>query len=112
MDPAPLQTLFAALPDHEAENIVCRALEDIAAKLDRLQGARTIGAFDEISAPAKRLAAIADQIGLIEVALVARHTATASEMQCSVALGATLARLERTFDAAVSHVWDFRHYAT
>ncbi|MCK0121235.1 hypothetical protein MWU61_11845 [Loktanella sp. F6476L] len=111
MDTAPLRTLFAALPDHEAEDIVCRALEDIAAKLDYLQNGRTTGAFSEISAPAKRLAAVAEQIGLTEVALVARHTSNAAEMQCGVALGATLARLERAFDAAVSHVWDFRHYS-
>jgi hypothetical protein len=111
MDPDPLRTLFAALPDDEAESIVCRALEDIAAKLDGLQNARTSGAFADITAPARRLAAVADQIGLTEVALVARHTATASDMQCGVALGATLARLERAFDAAVSHIWDFRHYA-
>jgi hypothetical protein len=111
MDAAPLQTLFTALPDHEAEGIVCRALENIAAKLDRLQSARTSGDFAKLAAPAKRLAAIADQIGLTEVALVARHSATASEMKCGVALGATLARLERAFDAAVSHIWDFRDYA-
>lgn len=110
MDPVPLRMLFAALADHDAEDIVCRALEDIAVKLDRLQTARSSGAFSDISAPAKRMGAIADQIGLTDVALIARHMATASEMKCGVAVGATLARLERAFDAAVSHVWDFRDY--
>jgi hypothetical protein len=110
MDPTQLQTLFVALPDHEAEDIVCRALEDIASRLDRLQTARAAGDFAEIGSPANRMAAIADQIGLTEVSLVARHIANASEMGCGVALGATLARLERAFDAAVSHIWDFRLY--
>ncbi len=111
MNPAPLCTLFNTLADHDAEDIVCRALQDIAIKLDHLQTSRRIGAFSEIPAPAKRMGAIADQIGLTEVALVARHTATAADMRCGVALGATIARLERAFDAAVSHVWDFRDYA-
>lgn len=111
MEAAPLLTLFAALPDHEAEDIVCRALEDIATRLDVLQTSRTAGEIESIATPAKRIAAIADQIGLTEVSTVARHIAAASEMRCGVALGATLARLERAFDAAVSHIWDFRHYA-
>ncbi|MFT4701827.1 MAG: hypothetical protein ACI9ND_003090 [Yoonia sp.] len=110
MNAAPLQILFGTLSDHEAEDIVCRALEDVAGRLDRLQSARATGAFSEIVIPAKRIAAIADQIGLTEVALVSRHIADASETRCGVALGATLARLERAFDAAVSHIWDFRQF--
>ena len=110
MDPAPLKTLFDALPDHEAEDIVCRALEDIASRLNKLQVARSAGAFAEIRAPADRVAAIANQIGLTEISCVAGHMARASEMNCGVALGATMARIERAFDAAVSQIWDFRTY--
>jgi hypothetical protein len=110
MDPVPLKALFAALPDHEAEDIVCRALEDIASRLNALQAARCVGAFANIATPAKRVAAVADQIGLTEISLVAGHTAKASAMECGVALGATMARLERVFDAAVNQIWDFRHY--
>lgn len=110
MDPAPLKTLFAALPDHEAEDIVCRALEDIAARLTALQNARTAGDFTQVATPSKRIAAVADQIGLTEVSLVAEHAGRAADMACGVALGATMARLERTFDAAVCQIWDFRYY--
>ena len=111
MDPAPLNTLFAALPDHEAEDIVCRALEDIASRLDALQIARVSGAFDDMVKPAKRVSAVADQIGLSEVSLVAAHAGTAARMRCGVAFGATMARLERAFDTAVSQIWDFRSYS-
>jgi len=110
MDPAPLKTLFAALPDHEAEDIVCRALEDIASRLDALQIARSSGAFEDMATPAKRVSAVAEQIGLTEVSLVAAHAATAGRMRCGVAFGATMARLERAFDLAVSQIWDFRSY--
>ena len=110
MDPAPLKTLFAALPDHEAEDIVCRALEDIASRLNTMQTARSSGSFTEVATPAKRIAAVADQIGLTELSMVAAHTGRAADMACGVALGATMARLERSFDAAVSQIWDFRFY--
>jgi len=110
MDPAPLVALFQGHSDKDAENLVCRALEDIASRLDRLQAARQAGAFDEIPGPARRIAKIADGLGLTEVAMVAGHIATASQMNCAVATGATMARMERCFDTAVSHVWDFRRF--
>lgn len=110
LDPAPLRALFDALPDHEAEDIVCRALEDIAQRLNVLQAARSDRDCTAIAKPAKRVGAVADQIGLVEVSHVAGHVAAAAETTCPVALGATMARLERAFDAAVSQIWDFRHY--
>ena len=111
MDPAPLMHLFGSLPDHEAEDIVCRALEDMAQRLNILQNLRAVGDFDAIALPAERVATIADQIGLIEVSFIAGHIQSAARMGCGVALGATMARLERAFDAAVSHIWDFRSLA-
>jgi len=110
MDPTPLKILFETLPDHKAEDIVCRALEDIASRLNKLQIARSAGEFAEIRPSADRVAVIATQIGLTEVSLVAGHMAKASQMNCGVALGATMARLERAFDAAVSQIWDFPTY--
>lgn len=110
MDSGPLRTLFATLSDQDAEDIICRALQDIALKLDLLQASRVAGEFAQIVTPAKRMGAIADQIGLTEVALVARHIANAADVRCGVALGATLSRLERAFDASVSHIWDFRNH--
>ncbi len=111
MDPAPLLTLFAEMPEVEAEAMICRALEDIALRLDRLQDSRASGAFDAVSTPARRIAAIASQIGLTSIATAADHVGSAAALQSGVALGATLARLERAFDAAVSQVWGFRHFA-
>lgn len=110
MDPTPLTGIFAEMPKHLAEDMVCRALEDIAHRLDRLQALRTDGAYGDVAAPARRIASIAGQIGLTTVTTAAEHVACASQLHSGVALGATLARLERAFDLAVSHVWDFRHY--
>jgi len=65
MDPAPLTAMFASHSDQDAEAMICRALEDIAMRLDR---------------------------------------------GCGIALGAVTSRMERCFDAAVTHVWEFRRF--
>ena len=110
MNPDPLARLFSDMPAAEAEDIVCRVLEDIAQRLDVLHDLRLSGAFADVQTPARRVAAISLQIGLTTVATAAEHVACAASLRNGVALGATVARLERAFDAAVSEVWDFRSY--
>lgn len=111
MDPAPLMALFAEMPEREAEAMICRALEDIALRLDRLQDCRSSGQFAAVPHSARRIGAIASQIGLTSIATAADHVGSAADMQSGVALGATLARLERAFDMAVSQVWGYRQFA-
>lgn len=110
MDPVPLISLFDEMGEPEAEALICRALEDIAQRLDRLQDSRSSGNFETVASPARRIAVIATQIGLTSIAVAADHVAVAACSQNGVALGATLARLERAFDAAVSEVWQFRQF--
>lgn len=108
MDPAPLTAFYATHSDEEGEAMICGALEDIAIRLDRLQMARSAGAYDELIGPARRIAAIAGGLGLIDVATAAGHVGNAADSGSGVAVAATLARLERGFDAAISSVWEFR----
>ena len=93
---------------HEAEEIVCRMLEDIAMRLDMLQGAKAEQTFSTMERPARRIAAIADQMGLTEVAVAGGHVLTCLAQRDGTGLDATMARLERGFDVAVSEVWEFR----
>lgn len=108
IDPTPVQALFSGQPDHVAEATVRRALESIAARLDRLQLARRTGDYEQIGDPARRIAGIAGGLGLVDVQRVAYSVANAAMSGSGTALGATLARLERCFDDAVSAVWDVR----
>ena len=107
-DPAPLLHLFNQKELHIAEEVVCRMLEDIALRLDMLQ--RGLGArdFSKMDKPAKRVGLIAKQLGLIEVAMTADHVRTCLTQVDGVAIEATMARLERGFDVAVSEIWNFR----
>ncbi len=107
-DPAPLTRLFAERHADDAEEIVCRMLEDIAMRLDMLQRGLADHAFPAMERPARRIAAVADQIGLTEVAIAVGHVLTCLAQQDGIALDATMARLERGFDIAVSEVWGLR----
>ena len=51
---------------------------------------------------------MAAQIGLLDVSQSAAGVADASQGRDGVALSATLARLERAFDLAVTEIWQFR----
>lgn len=108
LDTYPLEELFAQKGELGAENTVCRVLEDISRRLDELQGPRQRAAFAELVSPAKRIGAIADQIGLKEISLAARHVATSAHQLDGIAMEATMTRLERAFDVAISQVWNFR----
>lgn len=107
-DPAPLQSLFAQKEQHVAEEVVCRMLEDIALRLDLLQRGLAARDFVQMHKPAKRVTLIAKQLGLVEVAMTADHVRTCLTQMDGVAIEATMARLERGFDVAVSEIWNFR----
>lgn len=108
LDPGPLTRLFAEKQPMEAEDVLCQALEVIAVQLDRIQSVRNARKFDELNAPTRRVALVAAKIGLTEVALAAEHVANCVQQRNGVALDATIARLERGFDVAVTDVWSFR----
>lgn len=107
-DPAPLKHLFQHKSALEAEEIICRLLEDIALRLDLMQSDLAGSQFAKLLKPATQISNVSDQIGLTEVSISAAHVATCLRQRDGVALEATMARLERAFDVAVSEVWNFR----
>ena len=107
-DPGPLVRLFAERGPDQAEEVVCRMLEDIAQRLDMLQRGLAALDFANMRKPAQRISLVADQVGLTEVSVSACHVGICLSQNDSVALEATMARLERGFDVAVSEVWSFR----
>ena len=107
LDPTPLADIYASKGEVAASETVCRALEDMAERLNRLVLSHARAENCELIAPASRIAAIADQIGLVEVAKSARSVANSAGQSNAVALDATLSRLERCFDVAINQVWSF-----
>lgn len=107
LDPTPLADIYANKGEVAASETVCRALEDMAERLNRLVLSHARAENSELVGPASRIAAIADQIGLVEVAKSARSVATTADHNDTIALDATLSRLERSFDTAINQVWSF-----
>lgn len=107
-DPEPLRRLFAAKDFHVAEEVVCRMLEDIALRLDMLQRGLASTTFEQMHRPARRIGFVARELGLTEVVAAAEHVRTCLDQADGIAVKATMARLERGFDVAVSEIWNFR----
>ena len=104
VDPMPVMAFAETHSPADVENMICRALEDIAIRLDRLQAARQATAYDQFENLTRRISVIAAGLGLTEVSRAACHTGIAAGTRCGVAVAATLARLERSFDAGISAV--------
>lgn len=107
-DPAPVRRIYAHKDRPAAEDLICRCLEDIAHCLDELQAGLGGSRFDRMVRPARRIALIAQHLGLCEVAVSARHVRNCLHQNDGIAIEATLARLERGFDLAVNAVWSLR----
>ncbi|WP_052700951.1 hypothetical protein [Loktanella sp. S4079] len=107
-DPKPINQLIASKSITEAEEIICRVLEELAAHITALQRQLARRDLAAMLRPCRKVRLIADQIGLIEMAVTADHIQTCLKQADGVALEATMARLERAFDFAVIEVWNFR----
>lgn len=108
LDRDPVFEILATRGEFTGEAIICRALEDIAQRLDALQDAVRAHTFEAVEKPAKRVRHVGAQLGLTEVICSAEHVGTAAHQRDGVALNATMARLERAFDIAISEVWRYR----
>lgn len=108
LDPDPLADIYASQGEDAAEDTVCRTLADIANRISDVQDIHDRCALAEIPLRARRISAIAGQIGLTEVALSAAHLGNAAAQGNGIAVEATLSRLERCFDLAMTEVWAFQ----
>lgn len=106
LDADRLNDLYAQLGHHAAEDVVCRALEEMAARLSHIDKSYGDGNWDELRKNARGLGAIADQLGITVLASVARDVKTCVEAGDPVATAATIARLMRVGESSLTEVWD------
>lgn len=107
-DPDPIRELYTRMPDQDAEDLICRFLEDIALRLDQLQEGLATRDAGAMMRPVTRVALAARHLGLLDVADSAEHVRVCLMEGDGIALQATMARLERAFDLAVTEVWNLR----
>lgn len=106
LDPDRLDALFAELGDSGAEDIVCRALEDLAARLGHAERCHREDRLAEMRKSSRSLIVIADQIGMALLARVAGDVIASIDAGDRIALAATFARLLRIGERSLCKIWD------
>ncbi|WP_438990813.1 hypothetical protein [Lentibacter sp.] len=108
LDADTLEQLYEALGDAAAEDVVCRAMEELAVKLAQADRLYRSGQIGEMRKVVRSMGAIAKQIGMIRLAVVAEDLVGCVEAQDSVALAAVLQRLMRTGEGSLTEIWQLQ----
>ncbi|APX13940.1 hypothetical protein BWR18_15920 [Tateyamaria omphalii] len=103
-----LHALYGEMDPANAEDVVCRAMEELALRMAHCDRLYRKGELEELRRSAKSLIAIADQIGMDVLASVAKDVVTCTEVRDQVALAATLGRLLRTGEGSLTAIWDLQ----
>ncbi|WP_425100814.1 hypothetical protein [Tropicibacter sp. S64] len=106
-----IETLRNDLGLHAAEDVVCRAMEELAHRLCQLQEQSIRGPREELHKGLRALGAIADQIGLQSLSKVARDVMVCIEFGDAVAEAATIARLVRMGESSLAMLWDLQEFS-
>ncbi|SHH53985.1 hypothetical protein [Marivita hallyeonensis] len=97
-----LNALSRDLGPNVAENILCRALEDMAARLNQIRDEYSEGNETALRKSVRSLIPIAEQIGLPAVSSIARDVLICVDRGEGVSIAATLCRLLRSGELAIS----------
>ena len=108
LDTERLEQLYLELGSNAADNVVCRALEELAARLSRVGRCHGEGRLDDMVRNARGVAAMAGQLGMHRVAAVANDVIRCTGAGDPVALAATLARLVRLGERCLTEIWDLQ----
>jgi hypothetical protein len=108
LDPDRLSGLYHQLGERGAEDVVCRAIEELAVRLAHCQRVWQAEDWDDLRKIARSLVAISEQIGLTVMARVATDVTVAIDAGDYAALGGTLFRLIRVGERSLTAVWDLQ----
>lgn len=108
LNPDQLGELYVQLGEAGAEDIVCRAMEELASRLELIDVQFRTGSFTEMRKNVRALVAISQQVGMQSLAAVAAQVLSCIDGGDPVALAATLARLIRIGERSFSAVWDLQ----
>ncbi len=108
LDPDCLVALYSELGEAGAEQVVCKAMEELAARLTEMQRFADEGRIPALVRSARLLIKVAEQIGMLSFARVAADVLAAAAAGDTAGQAATLARLVRIGDRSLTAVWDLR----
>lgn len=101
-----LGALYSQLGEEGAEDVVCRALEELALRLSHSNTLYRDGQWVALRKNTRSLIAIAEQIGMRVLARVAADVTICIDQGNSIATAATLSRLIRVGERSLTAVWD------
>lgn len=108
LDPDRLEALYDELGEAGAEDVVCRAMEELAVRLSMIERLYRTEQVQDMRRATRALIGIADQIGMPTVRRVARDVTTCIDSNDQVALAATLTRLMRIGERSLTEIWDMQ----
>jgi len=108
LDPDRLEKLYEQLGEAGAEDVVCRALEELAVRLSHTERCWREGQNGDMRKSARSLVAIAEQVGMQMLARVATDVTICADAGDGAALAATVMRLIRIGERSLSEIWDLQ----
>lgn len=103
-----LGALYAEMGQISAEDVVCRAMEELAVRMAQCDRLYRADDLDGLFKSSRSLIAIAEQIGMGLLARVARDVTECCTSGDRVALGATVGRLMRAGEGSLTAIWDLQ----
>jgi len=100
-----LDMLYAQLGDTGAEAVICRAMEEVAARLGECYSLWEAQNNDQLRKHARSLIAIAAQIGMQKLAQVARDVTICIDAKNVSAIASTMSRMQRIGKESLSEIW-------
>ena len=108
LDPDRLDGLYAQLGTAGAEDIICRAMEELAIRMAQCERMYRQEKWKDLRKLARSLVAISDQIGMTLLSRVASDVTRAVDGRDVVAIAATLSRLLRIGEKSLTQIWDLQ----
>ena len=106
LDSGKLNELYTQLGEAGAEDVVCRAIEELAVRLSHCERLWRQADLPNLRKSARSLVAIAEQIGMTAMARIAGDVTAAIDSGDQVATSATLFRLLRVGERSLTAVWE------
>ncbi|MGB5870362.1 MAG: hypothetical protein WBH04_09180 [Albidovulum sp.] len=100
--------LYSDLGSNRAEQVVCRTMEELSARLRETLLCADDDRDDALVENARRLGAVAEQIGMSTLMRISQDVVKTTLSGDKTAQAATLARLARIGDRSLTAVWDLR----
>ncbi len=108
LDADRIEALYRQLGPRGAEDVVCRALEEIAARLARAEADYRAARFAAMRKCCRGLVGMAEEVGMPLMARVARDVTACIDTGDGTGLGATFARLLRIAERSLCEIWDMQ----